>query len=49
MFKLITIGVLIFILYRMVIGQPLLGGSKNPELLKDKDKEDDFVDYEELD
>ncbi len=47
MFKILTIGVLLFVLYRMVIGQPLLGGKKTDKL-EDRDK-DDFVDYEEID
>ena len=49
MFKIITIGILLFVFYRLAMGLPLLGGG-NSDVLEPKDEidDDDFVDYEEV-
>jgi len=54
MFKILTIGVLLYLLYRLVIGPSVLGAGEDPIQIKkskkDKKKgeEDDYIDYEEV-
>jgi len=48
MFKLIFVGGLIYLLYRMVMG-PYLEAPTMKEEPKIKPEEDDYVDYEEVD
>ena len=47
MFKLLFVGALVYLLYRVVM-QPYLDGPtyKNPDIEKPED--DDYVDYEEI-
>jgi len=47
MFKILTIGVLLFFLYRLVIPPKSIDKGYQGEIEKDTD--DDFVEYEELD
>lgn len=47
MFKIITIGVLLFLLYRLVIGPKSIDKGYHQEIEHDTD--DDFVEYEEID
>ncbi|MFK8102220.1 MAG: hypothetical protein AB8G15_06845 [Saprospiraceae bacterium] len=49
MIKFITIGILLFLLYRLVF-QSTLPAGKSREVLDDKlIEEDDYIDYEEID
>ncbi|MFT4667192.1 MAG: hypothetical protein ACI8YQ_000491 [Polaribacter sp.] len=48
MFKLIFVGGLMYLLYRMVMG-PYLEAPKMKEEPKIKPEEDDYVDYEDVD
>lgn len=47
MFKLVTVGVLLFLLYRLVVGPKAIGKGYHQEIENDTDE--DFVEYEELD
>lgn len=47
MFKIITIGFLLFLLYRLVLTPKAINKGYHREIEKDTD--DDFVEYEELD
>jgi|GEM_PF-3258834 len=47
MFKIITVGVLLFFLYRLVIGPKSIDKGYQGEIENDTD--DDFVEYEEVD
>jgi len=46
MFKIITIGVLLFFMYRLVVGPKTIDKGYQSELENDTD--DDFVEYEEV-
>lgn len=45
-FKILTIGVLIYLFYRLVLGPSELDSPNQQEL--ENDSEDDFVEYEEI-
>jgi hypothetical protein len=49
MLKLLFIGALIFVLYRVVMGPYLAAPTMKKEDPKSKPEEDDYVDYEEVD
>lgn len=48
MLKLLFVGGLIYLLYRMVMG-PYLDAPQMKEVPKEQAEEDDYVDYEEVD
>ena len=48
MFKLITIGVLLYLLYRLVF-PPALNQGQKQEMLDQQEDDGEFIDYEEID
>ena len=51
MFKLLTIGVLIYLIYRFTVKPSMIDASAENSRIKTKDEADDgdFVEYEEVD
>ena len=52
MFKILTLGILLYALYRLFFGPPLLNTPKIKNGSKqqlEQDEDDEYVDYEEVD
>lgn len=48
MIRILIIAILVVVLYRLVIGQPVLGSGNNKKRNAIHDRDGDFVDYEEI-
>lgn len=49
MIRILIIAILVVVLYRLVIGKPILGSGKGPGQDQIRDPNTGFVDYEEVD
>lgn len=49
MIRILIIAILVVVLYRLVIGKPVLGSGNGPQARMDQNRDGDFVDYEEVD
>lgn len=49
MIRILIIAILVVVLYRLVVGQPVLGSGGNQKRNAIHDHDSDFVDYEEID
>jgi len=48
MFKLLTIGVLLFLMYRLVFPSSQIKAGERQEFIDQEQEPDDFIDYEEV-
>lgn len=48
MFKLLTIGVLLFLMYRLVFPSKQIKAGERQEVIEQEPEPDDFIDYEEI-
>ena len=48
MIKILFIAILTVLLYRLILGKPLLGGGNKPSRDSYKSNDSEFVDYEDL-